>query len=470
MSFFKKKSFESVRIAGNTSGLGRTLSAFDLILLGLGAIVGTGVFALTGLVAAQYSGPAVTVSYAIAGFTCIFVALVYTELATTLPTSGSVYTYTYVAFGEMFAWIVGSVIIMELGFAASAVAISWSAYVQGILDSAGVYLPAVIADSSSEGSFMNLPAVLIVLFIGFMLYFGTKESKKLNNILVAIKMTAIAIFVFFAAPHFDATNWENFMPNGFDDVLFGSSILFFAFTGFGILASAAEECKNPKKDLTIGIIGSLVLATTVYIIVAAILTGIVPFAELDNAQPLAYALKQNGSNIGSMLVAIGAVAGMTTVIMVNIYGQSRVFYVIARDGLLPKSLAKLHHKYDSPHITIIVFTLLIALMAAFLPYRVLAQLSSMGALADYIVVALIVMIFRVKYPNAERPFKCPLVFVIAPLALLASFYLLFKQIVSKDGELLDTGAIFFYWLAIVFILYVMKRALFKTKSQEVSSE
>ena len=470
MSFFKKKSFESVKNTGNTSGLERTLTAFDLILLGLGAIVGTGVFALTGLVAAQYSGPAVTVSYAIAGFTCIFVALVYTELATTLPTSGSVYTYSYVAFGEMFAWIVGSVIIMELGFAASAVAISWSAYVQGILDSAGVHLPAAIADSSSEGGILNLPALLIVLFIGSMLYLGTKESKKLNNILVAIKMTAIAIFVFFAAPHFDATHWENFMPNGFDDVLFGSSILFFAFTGFGILASAAEECKNPKKDLTIGIIGSLVLATTVYIIVAAILTGIVPFADLDNAQPLAYALKQNGSGIGSMLVATGAVAGMTTVIMVNIYGQSRVFYVIARDGLLPKSLAKLHHKYDSPHITIIVFTTLISLMGAFMPYSILAQLSSMGALADYIVVAIIVMIFRFRYPDAERPFKCPIVFVIAPLALLASFYLLFKQIIGKNGELLETGSIFFYWFVIVFILYVMKKSLFKTKLQGATNE
>ena len=221
-----------------------------------------------------------------------------------------------------------------------------------------------------------------------MLYRGTKESKKLNNILVGIKMTAIFIFVFFAAPHFDATNWENFMPHGIDDVLFGSSILFFAFTGFGILASAAEECKNPKKDLTIGIIGSLVLATIVYIVVAAVLTGIVPFAELDNARPLAYALNKHGNNIGSTLVATGAVAGMTTVIMVNIYGQSRIFYVIARDGLLPKFLAKIHHKYDSPHITIGIFTLIIGLIGAFIPYSILAQLASMAALTDYVLVGM----------------------------------------------------------------------------------
>ncbi|GAB4162858.1 MAG: amino acid permease [Rickettsiaceae bacterium] len=463
MDFLKKKSFESVKEVGSASGLGRTLTAFDLILLGLGAIVGTGVFGLTGLIAANYAGPAVTLSYAIAGLTCIFVALAYTELATMLPTSGSIYTYSYVAFGEMFAWLVGSIIIIELGFAASAVSGSWSAYIQGIMSSAGFELPKALANDPSTGGFMNLPALLIVLFVGSMLYLGTKESKKLNNILVIIKMSAILIFVVFAAPHFDAANWENFMPNGFDDVLFGSSILFFAFTGFGILASTAEECKNPKKDLTIGIIGSLVLATVVYVIVAAVLTGIVPFTELDNAQPLAYALRQNGSNIGSVLVAAGAVAGMTTVIMMNIYGQSRIFYVIARDGLLPKSLAKLHHKYDSPHITIILFTIAVGLMGAFLPYSTLAQLSSMGALADYIVVAMIVMLFRLKQPNAERPFKCPAVFIIAPLALLASLYLLLKQVFNKDGELLITGQIFLYWFAVMFVLYLLKVTLFKTK-------
>ncbi len=465
MNFLKKKSFDSVRNAGSVSGLDRTLTAFDLILLGLGAIVGTGVFALTGLVAAQYAGPAVMISYAIAGFTCIFVALAYTELATMLPTSGSIYTYSYVAFGEVFAWLIGSLIIVELGFAASAVSGSWSAYVQGIFTSAGATLPEAITRSPFEGGIINLPALLIVLFVGFMLYLGTKESKKLNNILVLVKMTAIFVFVLFAVPHFDANNWDNFMPNGFDDVLFGSSILFFAFTGFGTLASAAEECKNPKRDLTIGIIGSLVFATTVYIIVAAVLTGIVPFTELNNAQPLAQALKLNGSNIGSALVATGAVAGMTTVIMINIYGQSRIFYVIARDGLLPKALAKIHHKYDSPYITIAVFTTLISLMGAFLPYEILAQLSSMGALTDYIIVAIIVIIFRIKHPNVERPFKCPAVFIVAPIALLASLYLLFKQIIGKDGGILLTGEIFICWFIIVFILYVMKISLFKTRKQ-----
>ncbi|MDP4709550.1 MAG: amino acid permease [Rickettsiaceae bacterium] len=463
MSFFKKKSFQSVKDTYSTSGLDKNLTAFDLVLLGLGGIVGTGVFALTGLVAAQYAGPAITISYAIAGFVCIFVALAYTELATMLPTSGSIYTYSYVAFGEVFAWLVGSVIIMELGFAASAVAGSWSAYVQGILTSAGYGLPEYLVKTPFEGGIINLPALLVVLLVGFMLYRGTKESKRLNNMLVFVKMSAIFIFIFFAAPHFDSTNWENFMPYGFDDVLHGSSILFFAYTGFGTLASAAEECKNPKRDLTIGIIGSLVCATAVYVLVAAVLTGVVPFSELDNAQPLAYALQLTGSNIGSALVATGAVAGMTTVIMINAYGQSRIFYVIARDGLLPKALAKIHHKYDSPHFTILFFTMLIGLMGALIPYSWLAQLSSMGALTDYMIVAVIVMLFRVKYPEIERPFKCPAIFIVAPIALLASLYLLFKQIISKHGDILMTGKVFIYWFIIIFILYVIKIYWFKDK-------
>jgi len=465
MSFFKKKSFDAVKSAGSTSGLDRTLTALDLIMLGLGGIVGTGVFALTGLIASQYAGPAVTLSYAIAGFTCVFVALVYTELATMLPTSGSIYTYSYVAFGEVIAWLVGGLAIVELSFASSAVAGSWSAYVQGILQSAGMALPLALSRSPLEGGVINLPALLIVFFVGSMLYRGTKESKKVTNILVIVKMIAIFMFIFFAAPHFDATNWENFMPYDIDGVLYGSSILFFAFTGFGTLASSAEECKNPKRDLTIGIIGSLLLATVVYVVVAGVLTGIVPSSELNNAQPLAQALKANGNNIGSVLVATGAIAGMTTVIMFTLYGQSRIFYVIARDGLLPKSLAKLHHKYNSPYVTIIMFSIIIALMGGLIPYGFLAQLSSMAALTDYILVGLIVILFRFRYPSVERPFKCPAIFIVAPIALLSSIYLLFKQVLDKDGTMLMTGKVFIIWFVIIFILYLLRRSLVNTKQE-----
>lgn len=456
MNFFKKKSFDSVKSTSGSSGLDKNLTAFDLILLGLGGIVGTGVFALTGMVAAQYSGPAITLSYAIAGFVCIFVALAYTELATMLPTSGSIYTYSYIAFGEVIAWLVGGVILIELGISASAVAGTWAAYVQGVLTSAGIGLPEYLVKTPFEGGVMNLPAFVVVVLVGGMLYRGTKESKMLNTALVFVKMLAIFLFVFLAAPKFDPSNWENFMPYGFDDVMRGASILFFAFTGFGTLASAAEECKNPKRDLTIGIIGSLLLATVVYIAVGASLTGIASYTELNTPEALAYALRLVGSDVGSALVSTGAIAGMTTVIMMNTYGISRIFYVIARDGLLPKSLAKLHHKYESPYVALVFFVLLLASLGAFVPYQLLAQLSSMGALLDYTVVILAVTLFRVKYPAAERSFKCPVIFIVAPAALIAVVYLLFKQIIGNNGELLMTGEVFIWWFVIVFVLYLVK--------------
>lgn len=461
MNFFKKKSFESVREVGAVSGLSKTLGAFDLILFGLGGIIGTGVFVFTGLVAAQYSGPAVMLSYTIAGLACVFVALAYSELATMLPTSGSIYTYSYVAFGEVFAWMMGGIIILELGLSSAVVAAAWSGYVQGILSNWGAALPAYLTKVPSEGGVMNLPAFAIVAFVCLILCLGTKDSKRLNAALVLIKMAAIFAFVVSATPHFDATNWENFMPFGFDNVLVGASILFFAFTGFGTVAAAAEECKNPKRDLIIGIIGSLVLSTLVYVLVGGLATGIISYDQLNNAQPLAHALSVNNSNVGSAIVATGAVCGMTTVIMMNIYGISRIFYVIARDGLLPKFIAKLHPKYDSPYITIILFSLLAGLFAAFAPFQVLGQLVSMGAIIDYIVVAIIVMVFRYTLPNANRPFKCPGLFIVAPIALCSCVYLLFKQIIGADGSLLVTGKLIIYWFLIIFGLYLFRSLVMK---------
>ena len=461
MSYLTKKSFESVRDAGNTSGLAKTLTAYDLVLLGLGGIIGTGIFALTGFVAAKYSGPAVMLSYAIAGVVCIFVALAYTELASFLPTSGSVYTYSYVAFGQLFAWLVGGAMVLELSVAASAVATAWSGYAVSILEAGRVHIPVAYTAGPLNGGIVNFPAILIVAFVAFLLYRGTKDSKRVNAILVFIKMAASAVFVFVAAPHFEITNWDNFMPYGFDDVLLGSSILFFAFTGFGALATAAEECKNPKRDLTIGIIGSLVLSTVLYIIVGGLATGIVSFELLDNSQPLAHALAVNNSKIGSAIVATGAICGMTTVIMMNIYAQSRIFYVMARDGLVSKHFAKIHPKYDSPYISVLIFSGLIAILAGLVPLEVIAKMSSMGALIDYIVIMMVVMLFRIKMPDVVRSFKCPALFVIAPVGLLACVYLLFKQIISKEGELMFTGELLIYWFIVVFIVYVIKTSFLK---------
>lgn len=461
MSFLTKKSFESIKELGKTSGLNKTLGAFDLVLLGLGAIIGTGVFVTTGIVAAKYSGPAVTLSYAIAGVTCIFVALAYTELATMLPTSGSVYTYAYVAFGEVFAWLIGSVIILELGFAAGTVAAGWSGYAQAILSAGGIYLPKALTAVPANGGIINLPAFLIVVFISFILYLGTKDSKKLNALLVFVKMAAIFAFIIYAAPHFNATNWQNFLPFGFSNMLVGASIIFFAMTGFGTIAAAAEECKNPNRDLMIGIIGSLVISTIVYVIIAGLATSIASFDQLNNDQPLAYALSLNNSNVGSAIVATGAVAGMTTVLMMNIYGTSRIFYVIARDGLLPKSFAKLHTKYDSPYITILLFSALAAILGGFCPTEILVQLSSMGALIDYTAVAIIVMLFRIKMPDATRPFKCPAAFIIIPFVLVACLYLLVIQIVDGEFNLMTAGKVLIYWFVAMFVLYIFRSFFIK---------
>ncbi|XVN42048.1 MAG: amino acid permease [Candidatus Rickettsia vulgarisii] len=463
MSFFTKKSFESIREIGANSGLSKTLGAFDLILLGLGGIIGTGVFVTTGIVAAQYSGPAVMLSYAIAGITCIFVALAYTELATMLPTSGSIYTYSYVAFGEVFAWLMASVIILELGFAAGVVAVGWSGYIQAILAAGGISLPKVLTTGPVDGGIINLPAFLIVVFVYFVLSLGTKDSKKLNAALVFVKMAAIFAFVVSATPHFDATNWKNFQPFGFNNVLVGASILFFAFTGFGSIAAASEECKNPNRDLMIGIVGSLVISIIIYVAIGGLVTGIAPFSELNNDQPLAHALSLNDSNIGSAIVATGAVCGMTTVIMMQIYATSRIFYVIARDGLLPKSFAKLHPKHDSPYVTVLIFSAIAAILGGFCPTSLIVQLSSMGSLIDYVVVALIVILFRIKMPNANRPFKCPAVFITAPIVLIACSYLLAIQIFDAEFNLLTAGKALIIWFVIIFALYVLRS--FFTKKQ-----
>ena len=282
MSFLFKKNIESILDSSNNSSLAKTLNVFDLILIGLGSIIGTGVFVFTGFIAARYSGPAVMVSYAIAGCVCILVAMTYSELATMLPSSGSLYSYCYLVFGEIFACMIAGILFIELAFGASAVAGGWAAYIKGILESGGIWLPKHLITVPSEGGVINLLAAGIVVFSGLFLCLGTKDSKRLNAILVLIKFITVTVFIVAAAPHFKIENWQNFMPFGFDKVVVGGSILFLAFTGFTNIAASAEECKNPEKDILIGIVGSVIIAMIVYISMAGLVTGIVLFSELDN--------------------------------------------------------------------------------------------------------------------------------------------------------------------------------------------
>lgn len=453
MGLLSKKTFASVKAVSAASLLNKTLTAFDLILIGLGAIIGTGVFVLTGSIAANYSGPAVMISYAIPGVICIFVALAYSELAVMLPTSGSIYTYTYVAFGEIFAWMTVGVLLLELTFGAATVSAAWGAYVIHIIEIGGFSLPKYLTTVPSEGGIINLPAIIIVSFVTLVLYFGTKDSKRLNAVLVFIKLGAISAFIIAAVPNFKLSNWEPFMPNGINDVLIGASVLFFAFNGFSIIPTAAEECKNPKRDITIGIIGALTITTLIYILIGGLVTGIVSYTELNNAQPLAHALLLNNNKIGSIIVAIGAIGGMTTVLMMNIYGTSRIAYSIARDGLLPKSFTNVHSKHDTPYVALFSVAALTAFLGAFFPCMQLAKLTSMGALIDYILVVSIMVMFRVTMPKVERTFKCPLIFLVAPLSILACGYLLSKQVFDKSGLLSTEGIYLISWVIFITLLY-----------------
>ena len=457
MRFLQKKSFESViNEVQKSHALEKTLTGFDLILLGLGFIVGTGVFVLTGIVAASYAGPAVMLSYAIAGLVCVFVALAYTELAVMVPSSGSIYAYSYIAFGELVAWLMGGCILLNLGIGACVVAGSWSAYIVNLLASGGIHIPHEFASVPANGGIINLPAIFIACFVGVMLHLGTKDSKRLNAALVFIKMGAILVFVIVAAPHFEVKNWEVFMPFGVDNVIYGSSMLFFAFTGFGGLSAAAEECKNPKKDLIVGIIGSLLLSTIVYVVVAALLTGIVSYTTLGTADSLAQALAANGSTIGTAIVAVGAVAGFTTVILMQLFTTTRIFFAMSRDGLMPECFTKVHKKYHSPYVTIWMLVAAVSLISGFCDIKLLAQVSSMGALVEYIMVLIIVMLFRFTLSHVKRTFSCPAIWVIAPVGLLACLYLVWIQIVDGDGNFRDSGRMLFAWFVGIAAFYVLR--------------
>lgn len=445
-SIFRTKSIQSILDGAKKKSLQKTLGAFDLILLGVGCTIGTGIFVLTGIAAAEYAGPAVSISYALAGLACIFAGLAYTELAAMVPASGSAYTYSYVILGEFIAWLVAWGLILEYTVASSTVAAGWSGYFVGILKSGGISLPESLTKVPSEGGVINLPAVCISLFIGILLVRGTKESIVLNRILVAIKLGVIFLFLAVAAPHIEMENYANFFPYGWHGVGIGAATIFFAYLGFDAVATTAEECKNPNRDLPIGIIGGLLICIALYVAVSLALTGIVNFSELNNPEPMAYALRVNGSNIGSALVGTGAITGMVAVLLVLMYGQSRIFFVMSRDGLIPEFFSKLHKKFGTPYVGCLFVTVAVAIISGFTPIQTMGQMSSLGTLFAFTVVSIGVLVMRVRSPNIERPFKCPAVFVVAPLAIISCSYLMYNLF-------LKTGKPFLVWFAIGLVVY-----------------
>jgi len=412
LSIFRTKPIEQA-----DTGLKRCLSAFDLTLMGIGAIIGTGIFVLTGIAAANQAGPAVVLSFVISGFACAFAALAYSEMAAAVGGCGSAYGYSYVAFGEVVAWVIGWILLLEYSVSVAAVANGWSGYFNNALTAMGMGLPEVLTKSPELGGIINLPASAIILTLMWMLIIGVRQSAQLNTGMVFIKVLTIIVFVSIAAFNVHPENWHPFMPYGWFNtlpdgkttgVLAGASLVFFAYVGFDAVSTAVEEAKNPQRDVPIGIIASLVFCTVIYIIVSGLLTGVVPYTQLGVASPVAEALKLMGYKWASALVSTGVIAGLTTVMLVLYYGLTRIILAMARDGLVSPYLSKVNPETQTPVRVIVITGIIMAVAAGMVPLGALAELVNIGTLAAFVLVCLGVIVLRIRQPHLHRPFKNPL--------------------------------------------------------------
>lgn len=408
--------------------LKRCLTAFDLTLLGIGCTIGTGIFVLTGIAAANQAGPAVVLSFVVAAFACVFAALSYAELASAIGGCGSAYGYSYVAFGEIFAWLIGWALILEYGVGTAAVANGWAGYFVHTLSNFGVHLPPELTQSPSQGGLINLPAFSIVWALTLLLIAGARQSATVNNLIVLVKVITIVIFIALASLHVQPEYWHPFMPFGWFDtladgktvgVLAGASLVFFAYLGFDAVSTAAEEAKNPQRDLPIGLIASLAFCTAVYILVSGLLTGIVPYQELNVSSPVAYALTKLGYTWASSLVATGVLAGLITVMLVLLYGLTRILYSMSRDGLIPHFFSSLHHRRQTPVRVIVLCGAIISAIAGFFPLGELAETANIGTLASFVMVCVGVIVLRIRQPDLKRPFKNPWNPLIPVLGILS---------------------------------------------------
>ncbi|OKP96579.1 amino acid permease [Paenibacillus sp. P46E] len=449
MDLFRKKPL-SAPASAEGDKLSKTLGALDLTMLGVGAIIGTGIFVMTGVAAAEHAGPALVLSFVLAGIACVLSALCYSEFASTIPVSGSAYAYSYVAFGELLAWILGWDLVLEYGVAAAAVGSGWSGYFQGLLDGFGLHLPTALsgAYNADKGTFINLPAIIIILLISFLLTRGVKETARFNAIMVTIKLTVVILFIVTGVFYVKPENWTPFMPFGLHGVVNGAATVFFAYIGFDALSTAAEEVKRPQRDLPIGIISSLAICTVLYIVVSLVLTGIVPYQSLNVSDPVSFALRFVDQNMIAGLISVGAIAGMTTVLLVLLFGQTRLMFAISRDGLLPQTLSKVSSKTHTPVRSTWMVGGIIAVVTGFVPLDRLANLTSIGTLFAFLVVSLGVIALRHTHPNLKRGFTVPWVPVIPLLSAAACGYLMYNL-----GT--DTWIGFVIWLVIGLIIYAL---------------
>ena len=431
-----------------------TLSWPHLIALGVGAIVGTGILTLTGVGAAK-AGPAVILSFAIAGVICACAALAYAEMATMIPASGSAYTYSYVVFGELIAWIVGWSLILEYSLVVSAVAVGWSGYASGFLASIGAGLPAGLINGPELGGIVNMPAIFIIAVVAGLLIYGTRESANLNAALVVIKLAALALFVAVALPFFSAANFHPFMPYGFPrsgpsgsevGVMAAAAIIFFAFYGFDAIATAAEEAKDPGRDLAIGIVGSMVLCVLIYMAVAAAAIGALAYTHFANSpEPLALILRDIGEGWAAKILGISAVVALPTVILAFFYGQSRIFFVMARDGLLPTNLARVSSRGTPVRITLFT-AVIVAIIAGLFPLAEIAALANAGTLTAFVAVSAAMLAMRRREPGALRRFSTPLPWVVGTLAIVGCAYLFWSLPIK-------TRTYFLIWNVLGLVLY-----------------
>ncbi|MGG4444393.1 amino acid permease [Brevibacillus fortis] len=459
----RKKSVAQMleQVDKNESSLKKSLGAFDLTMLGIGAIMGTGIFVLTGVAAALHAGPALVLSFGIAALACVFAALCYAEFASTVPVSGSAYTYSYAAFGEFVAWMIGWDLILEYGVACAAVASGWSGYAQGLLAGFNIHLPHALTSAfdASKGTIIDLPAVLIIVIITALLMKGTRESASLNTIMVLIKVAVVVLFLAVGVMYVKPENWSPFMPFGFAGVATGAATVFFAFIGFDAVSSAAEEVRNPQRDMPIGIISSLLVCTILYIAVSLTLTGIVPYNLLNVKNPVAFALSYVNQNWVAGFISLGAIVGITTVLLVMMYGQARMFFAMSRDGLLPELFSQVHPRTQVPQKSTLVVAALVATFGGLLPLSSLAQLTNIGTLFAFILVSIGLVVLRRTHPQLPRAFRVPFVPLVPMLSVLFCGYLVFNlPAMTKIG--------FLGWLsvgAIVYFLYGRKHSRLATK-------
>ncbi|MBA9026985.1 amino acid permease [Peribacillus huizhouensis] len=458
---FRKKNLEELLKKKGDIQLQQSLGAFDLVLLGVGAIVGTGIFILPGTVAASHSGPAIVFSFIIAAIVCALAGMCYSEFSSSVPVTGSAYTYGYIVFGEIVAWLVGWALVLEYGLAVAAVSTGWASYLSALLEGFHIIIPKEISGpfSPADGTYVNLPAIVIVFATAFLLTRGINESAKLNKIMVFIKVGVILLFIGVGIFYVEPANWQPFLPFGIEGVLSGAALVFFAYLGFDAVSSAAEEVKNPQRNLPIGIIGPLLICTLLYVVISLVLTGMVPYTQLNVSDPVSYAMQLIHQDWMAGVISLGAVVGMMTVILVMLYGGTRLLYALGRDGLLPKIMCELNEKYKTPVKNTWIYAVIVAFCAGFIPLSKLVELVNMGTLLAFTIVSIGVIFLRKNKNIPSGGFKIP----FFPVLPICSFLLCLFLIAQLSVHTWIACSIWFVFGLFIYFTYGKKHSLMNKK-------